>query len=372
MPTPEEIAKLENINKARTMLGQPALTELPVVENKADEGKTTSITTTQDSDTPKGAETKENNTVIAKKETEKPETKTVPQAKQKLTKEQLLEALKEEGIDISSFDELSTKSKESPEEIAQKREQAKLAYAFSKLGLNPKKYQSYAADSSDLVNLVYRNYLTSQKKEEPSLTDAEIMEEFQEKYGTNADQSSRQFKAGQNAIQVLGEKILKETYPEVFSIEDEYTKFETTENTRKAEEKKLLVETPKYKAHIEDIFANDLKKVVAKIGDKEYEIEISEEALIQAKNEFLDTDYAASKVKEGFKKEAITEVAKARLIIQNLDYILTTGAKKYLFDHQAGVKGIVIEGAEKKTETSKPISEATKKARQLMNLPSEN
>lgn len=359
---------LEETNRLRERMGIAPSTELPT-DKKEDNVNPPIIKTPEDSNTTKNEVVEEQPQGKAPEKTkEKPKAKETPQPTAELTTEQLIEALKKRGMDISSLDDLSPK-KESAEEIATKREQAKMAYAFTKGLITPKQYQSFAADSNDLSNLVYRQYLAEQKKEDSALMDSEILEEFQEKYSLNDDPTSRKFKRGQREIAALGNTILKETYKEFYELDDNYSKYETGENTRKAEEKKLIEETPKYKAHIDNIFSNDLKTVSLKIEGTDYEVEVSDEMLAEAKSQFLDTETAISHIKDGFNKDAVSEIARASVILKNLDSIVESAAKKYLFNHEAGLKGVVVVGQAKKADPARELTDQEKKLREIYKIP---
>lgn len=354
-------ATLEQQNIIRQRAGLEPLDKLPESNEVAKVEDTT--TTKTDIVNIATEEVKEEikSTETEKEVNKKEEDKTI--ISKKLSKEELLAALKEQGIEINSLDDF--KKKETPEDIAQKRESAKLAYALEKQLVTPKEYQSFSADSSNLSNLVYRQYLQQQQKEDPALTDAEILEEFEEKYGLKSEQDSRKYKRGQLELQVIGNQILKETYKGIYSIDPEFDKFEATENSRKAEEKKLFEETPKYKAHIEDIFSKDFKKYSVKIDKENFDIEIPENILSTLKNEFLNTESAISNIKSGYDNDTIKRIAHTRLMMDAFDTIIANAAKQYAEKHEKGTKGVPTDVTTTKTE-EKPLTDAQKKARQIV------
>lgn len=357
------MATLEQLNTVRQRLGQEPLTEMP--SDKATETvvtDTTKTTTTNSTESGATTEVKAESTTTEEKPTiKKEEDKKVEPTKTKLSREELLAALKEEGLEVNSLDDF--KKKETPEEAAQRRESDKLAYALSKQLITQKEYQSFSADSANLTDLVYRQYLQQQKKEDSELTDAEILAEFREKYNLDSEPDSRKFKRGQQELDVIGNQILKESYKGVYKIDEEFTKYETVENSRKADEKKLLEETPKYKAHIEEVLSKDFTKVSQKIAGETFEIEVPAAILATIKDEFLNLETASSNIRSGYDQETIKEIVRTRVMMASFDAIVEDAAKQYMEKHVKGTKGVPTETTITRTE-EKPLTEAQKKARE--------
>lgn len=354
------MATIKDQNVLREQMGMPLLPETDVKE----ENKVTDATTEKPAD----IVSEEVKTEVKAPEVKKEviAEKKAPEVKAELTQEEVIEFLKKKGMNISSLDEIAPK-KETPEQARERRDNAKLAFAFSKGLISQKQFQSYSADNADIQSLVYRQYLQEQKKEDSSLTDSEILDEFEEKYGIKADPTSRKFKRGQAEIEVLGNKILKDSYKEVYSLEDIYSKHEADENARIEEETKLLQETPKYKAHIDKLFAETLTKFPVKLGEDTYDLEVPAEIISEIKGSLLKTETAISNIKAGMDQETLAATARMLVLDASFPHLVETAVKQALLKKQAGVKGIV-------PSTSihleaKELTEVQKELRQRMGLP---
>lgn len=360
------MATIQEQNKLRVQMGMAPLPETEgeaKVENKvADTTTNSKIDNTQ-------IEVKKEDSKAPEVKKEPLEEKKVAPIEAELTPEQVLAYLKKKGMDISSLDEIGTK-KETAEQIAEKRNSAKLAYAFSKGLITQSRFQSFSADNADINSLVYRQYLQEQKKEDPALSDAEIHQEFQDKYGLSEDATPRQKKRGQAELNVLGNQILRETYKEVYNIDEVYNKYEAQENTRTAEETKLIAETPKYKAHIDNLFEKTLNKfsVKVKIGqeDHSFDLQVPAETLSLVKNSLLKTETAIDNIKAGLSQEALTHTARMLVLDASISQLVGDAVNQALLKKAAGVKGIVPDN-NSHVEIKEP-TEAQKELRARMGM----
>lgn len=271
----------------------------------------------------------------------KEEPKTIPpvqSAKPDLSVEELIALLKEKGHEI----DLNPK-KETEEEKQARREAEKMAWAYANKKISAKEHAGYNADSVDVHNLYYREYLAEQKAEDSTLTDADIFDEFQTKYGLNAAVDSRQFKTGQKLLDKLGNQLLKEKYPNVFELESNYSQYEAGENSRKDQENKIRQEAPKYKSTIEDIFTKELTSYNLKVGDTDYSIPYPEDAINNLKSHFSDPNEAMKYIQQGLSKDALAMAARMSIIEATLPHLLESFGKQFLDNHKKGIKGISTE-----------------------------
>lgn len=276
--------------------------------------------------------------------------------KTELTKEEK-EAIAKEFLGVTDLSELVKKSeipkaeptKEEIEAELEKREGNKIAYALQQGKFTDKELKAYIADSNNPHDLVFQQYAQSQKALDNTLTDAEIKEEFDEKYGLNQDEDSRKFKRGQEELNVLADTLIRKKHGKIIKFDDEYTSIEKEQLTQKQISEKLVLEAPKYKQTVEEIYTS-LKKIPISLGKGEdYEIEMPDDILKSFKERELNTDFAASQIKNGYTKEGKAEAAKLALIYENLPMFIKSVAAKINEKKQAGAKGIPpIEGQQVK------------------------
>lgn len=269
-----------------------------------------------------------------------------PPAKVELTKEEK-EAIAMEIFGVTDLKELVKKSEikkePTPEETAAEKEQRennKYAYALNKGKVSKKQLENFIVDSKNPINLVLAQYSKEQKEIDSTLTDEEIENEFNAKYGLDNKEDTRQYKRGLKEINILAENILKQSYAPIYSIDSEYDAFESQQLTQKQLADKLISEAPVYKKTVEEIYSG-LKKLDFDLGDDgKYQVEMPDEIINSLKDRELTNEYAAKQITNGYTKEEKALSAKLTLIYENLPTIVKSLADKINHKKQAGSKGI--------------------------------
>lgn len=260
-----------------------------------------------------------------------------------LTNEQLIELLGSRGIKISSLDDLKPKDpQKTPQEIAEEEENEKLAFGLTKGLFKKAEYESFVTDNNAKVELVFANFEAEAKADDPTLTPEEIREEFEAKFGLNAEVGTRQHKRGAKEIEVIAKELLKSKHSKIYEAENKFAGHKATANSQAEYNKNIIAKTPEYKINVEEAFA-----IAKKIAEG---IEIPEESVIEMKNLFLEPKFVEAQIKNGFTKEQIAQQVKAAVYSKNMEFILKRNADLAVDAHKAGTKGIVPSGAEKKEQ----------------------
>lgn len=324
---------LEQVNALRRMKGEDPLTELPAISNEEGDNN------------PKLDDNPDKN---------KPQ---LP-AEVSITDDAVLKYLQEKGISVNSLADLNKPLTEADlTKQADDRESAKLTYGLNKGLFNRKTHEQFILDKSNKQQLVFAQYYQDAKKEDPELTDEDIQSEFASKYGLDSEPNTRKFKRGQTEIDILSDIILKNKYKNIYSLDNEFDSYEKQTTTQREFEKRLLNEAPVFKKQVDDVFS-ELKKITTKFSeDESYEVEVLDESLNSLKEKFLDKNFVAQKISQGYTKEEIKDIAFNALLRQNWPVFAQEIVKQALYKQQKGVKGITPVGPQQKQQGGTNLTE---------------
>lgn len=331
---------LEQINAIRRMKGEEPLTEMPT-----DEGSN-------------NQPSEENKAATLPKEDEKNKEVVVPE----INDDAVLRYLQQKGVSVNSLEELNKPVTEADlAKQADDRESAKLTYGLNKGLFNRKTHEQYILDKSNKQQLVFAQYYQDAKKEDPELTDEDIQAEFASKYGLDSEPNTRKFKRGQQEIDILSDIILKNKYQNIYKLDNEFDTYEKQTTTQKEFERRLLVEAPVFKKQVDDVFS-ELKKITTKFSeDESYEVEVLDESLNALKEKFLDKNFVAQKISQGYTKEEIKDIAFNALLSQHWPVFAQEIVKQALYKQQKGVKGIAPVGPQQRQQGNDNLTEQQKK-----------
>lgn len=314
---------LEQINQHRKLNGQEPLEALPGNSGNA------------------GADDE----AAKKKAAEEEEKKKSKQQVDDIDDAKVIEFLNKKGIAAKSIEDLLPKTEEDPAKLAEKKEAAKLSYGLDKGLFTKKQYDNFVSATKDVKNFVYADYHKAAKADDPSLTDEQIQEEFITEFGLDADPATRKYKYGQQKLNVLAEKMLKDNFSPIYNADQEYSQFEANQNKKKEFEKKLLTAAPNYKKDVDAVF-NKIKKISTKFSDDEsYEVEAVNETIESVKSKFLDADFMAKKISEGYSLEQLEDIAFTAVLRKDFAHIAKQIGLEMMKKKQAGTKGIPATGA---------------------------
>lgn len=359
---------LEAINAMRVLNGQTTLTELPKGEADGDnnEGKN-SVDEAKKAADKLQADKDEAARLLAEKDKSGTATED-----QELSDEQLLKLLEKKGIKAATLADLTQKEVVDPEKEKEDREIAKLTYGLNKGKFTKKQYDSFVSDKNDPKNLYYAKYHAEAKAEDAALTDEEIEQEFIAEHGLDADQKSRKYKNGQEKISLMADKLLRDKYGNIISIDQEYEAYDKQQRSKADFEKKVIASAPVYKKDLQDVF-KDLKKITTKFEDgQEYEVAALDESIKSIEETMTEPKFVASQIGNGYTKENLKKTAWLLFLDSNLPYLLKEVANQHLNKHAAGTKGIPLLGGSKKNEDNideSTLSEAARAYRSLNKKP---
>jgi hypothetical protein len=330
---------LEQINALRRMKGEEPLTEMPVEV---------------DANNPP---VEENKPPLTSKEEEKKGGISVPE----INDDAVLKYLQQKGLSVKTLEELNRPVTEADlAKQADDRESAKLTYGLNKGLFNRKTHEQYILDKSNKQQLVFAQYYQDAKKEDPELTDEDIQSEFAAKYGLDSEPATRKYKRGQQEIDILSDIILKNKYQNIYKLDNEFDSYEKQTTTQKEFERRLLNEAPVFKKQVDDVFS-ELKKITTKFSeDESYEVEVLDESLSSLKEKFLDKNFVAQKISQGYTKEEIKDIAFNALLSQNWPVFAQEIVKQALYKQQKGVKGITTVGIQQKQQSDENLTEKQK------------
>jgi hypothetical protein len=329
---------LDQINALRRLQGQEPLTEMPVEEG-----------------------TKQRSEIADESNAEEPSkipVSTAPAEIPQINDDTVLKYLQQKGIQVNALDELNKPTTEADlAKQTEDRENAKLTYGLNKGLFNRKTHEQFILDKSNKQQLVFAQYYQDSKKEDPELSDEDIQVEFAAKYGLDSEPNTRKHKRGLQEIDILGDIILKNKYQNIFKLDSEYDVYERQTNSQKEFERKIIQEAPNYKKVVDEIFV-DFKKITTKFSDDEtYEIDVLDDSITSLKEKFLDKNFVAQKISEGYTKEELKEIVFTALLRQNWSVFAKEMINQALLKKQKGVKGITPLGIQKNEVDTNHLSE---------------
>lgn len=269
------------------------------------------------------------------------------------------------GKNISSWDDLKPQEQVDEQKLKEERDAAKISWGLQNKKIKPAELEGFNADSKNAHDLVYRLRLEAALKEDANLDEKEFREEFEEEFGLTLDKSTRRYKNGQDTLNRLANDILKTTYGSIYKLEDDFSKFETSQAAKKADEAKIKEGATAYKKTLENI-RGGLKKISAQFDDKNsYEIEVLDDSIEEVLTMMSDPKFAGEQILRGYTEENLRDIAFTTVLKQNFPAIAQEIAKQHLYKHAAGTKGIPTMGLPDNSEAEGDFSDAQKKLIEL-------
>jgi len=281
---------------------------------------------------------------LKKIEAEKRKASGEPEPKELSAEEKQRIAMEVLGVtDLSEIVKKSEIVKEPTEEekqaALQRREDEKIAYALQKGVFSKKELEEFISDSKNLTELAYSQYYQEQKNADPDLTDDDIRSEFEDRFGLNKDENSRQYKRGQQELSLLANNLLTARHGKILSFDKEYANIESQKSAEQLLVQKIQAETPRYRKDVESVY-NTIKDVTVKIKGKDYKVTIPQEMIDEEKNFVLSDKYAVEQIKGGWDKEKMLTAALFSLKQQAFDLLVEQAADQYRFENEKGAHGI--------------------------------
>lgn len=296
-----------------------------------------------------------------------------PAKSDELSDEDIVKLIKaRKGIELKSLDDLV---KPTDKKIAQeKRDTAKLKYAFESGIITKREYDSYNQDAANLNRLVFEDYKADMLSGDPDLTEDEIRDSYNEEFHINEDEDSAAYKRGQKKIERIGQQLLKDKHNRYFSIDSAFDRHEQSINEERAKQKKIAENTVLYKNNVDEA-AKSMQKMTIRISEKEsYQITIPDKELDEIKDIYGSKNVLEKNILNAVSKEEIAESMRMAFLSKNLNKIIKSVASKMLMDNAKGAAGIPTNTniANRKTSSQNKMSEKAKQALREMGLLSEN
>jgi len=279
----------------------------------------------------------------------------------------LLDILKQRGISVDSLEALKPAATPEPEPTPEEIEIAKMTFGLNKGLFTKKVYDSYVIDSKSPDGLVYAEYYADAKKEDPTLTDEAIEEEFREEYGLDAAPTSRKYLRGQRDLKSRSKEIIQEKYGKVLSVDSEFEKDQNARKAEKTRQQNILKATPKYTEDVKAVMA-ELTKVPVKFNEQEsYEADVMSEYVSEVQQLLMDPETLQHNIEKGYNRAALKDIAWNILLRKGFPVIVQEIATQYAKKHQKGSHGIPEGGAQrsKNTDSEVQLTEMQERYKQM-------
>lgn len=251
------------------------------------------------------------------------------------------------GREITSIEDfLNPKKEETPEDKAaklQERENAKLTFGLQNKKVSNKDIESYIADTKNPTEVAYSAFLTSQKEIDPTLTDTDIREKFENKYSLNEEVDSVDYKQGQRDLAFIANTIIKDRHKNYLGLEFEYSNYEKSISDKATYQKELLAKAPIYKSLVEEAAAS-IKVIEVPFKGKTYKVGLDDAAVNVYAEQMLTPAYSEKMITNGMDKNLIQSAMKSAAISDNFPAIMEAIGNQILLDNQKGQRGIPPEG----------------------------
>lgn len=344
---------LAQLNIIRKSNGQEPLTELPEELGGKKKVEVPPVETAEQIEAKKKAEEE----AAKKDEVKDPE----------LTEEQILAFLKKKGISAEKLEDLKPKEKEpDAAEVEAQREAEELAFGLSSGLFKKSEYDSFVMDMKDPQTLFFDDYYQDAKKEDPDLSDEDILSEYNAKFGLDSEKDSRKWKRGIAEIKKLSAQLIREKHPKILTAKDAFSNHKKTTLEAAAAQKKVVDSLPAYRSDVDEVF-NDLKKIPVKFSDTEsYEVQVLDEHINELKAEMLNPEHAAKIITAGYDKKVLKEQVKASFLYKNWASLAKEISKQAVEKHAAGGHGVDLDGRRPPAlDGGKELSESQKKLVEL-------
>lgn len=276
-------------------------------------------------ETPKPEEKKTEIPATPAAEEKKVEEPPKTEVKADLTDAEILAMLEKRGIKVNSFDDL--KKPETPEEIAARAEKRKndaLAWGLQNGKVKKEDYDTFQKLNTNKYQVLFDDFAAIAKEQDPAATDEDIQNNFQEYI-----QNNKKF------LEELADSRIKNKFSPIFNLENEYTKFEESENSKSNLKRQVEAAMPVYKSDVKTAL-NSIKKIDFVIEDKEntsnnvpVSFEFTDADLKEVEDALFDGNQALTRIKNGYSQDTIKQEARLFLIDKKLSQLVTTAAKNY-------------------------------------------
>lgn len=251
---------------------------------------------------------------------------------------------KRSGKPVESLDDFfAPKTQPAPEDkekLAEERETRKVAFALQSGKISKKDIDLFVSDINNREQVVYDHIYAQQKEIDGALTDKEIEDYFDDRFGINRDKESREFKAGQKEIEFISDTIIKQKHEKYLSIDNEFSSFEKDQASSAKIMQEITAKEPQFKKDISEV-STELANMKVTLSDTEsYDIELDPAIISTYTDRMLTPEYAKKIISKGYTKEEVRDTVRAAVIVDNFDSIVKGIVDAAMLKRQAGLRGI--------------------------------
>jgi hypothetical protein len=268
---------------------------------------------------------------------------------------------KKAGKEIKSLEEfLNPKidlTPEAKETQLQERESAKVAFALQNKIISKKEIEDFIADTKDLRSVAFDFYTQQQLALDDTLTDKQIEDAFEDRFNTDADKESKEYKAGQQEINFIANSIISKKHSKYLNLETVFSEYENEQIQTSQRQQKILQLAPSYKKDVDAVIGS-----IAKIKIGSHEVELDEELLAGYKSQMLDPKYSEVLISRGWTLQELETATQKHVVYENLESIVDGILASEKLKYQAGQRGIIPP----KNTTAKVLDEKQTDARKQL------
>ncbi len=261
--------------------------------------------------------------------------------KAELDDAKVLAYLQSKDPSIKSLDDVARRQKTAEEIQKEKddREADMLAFGLKNGKFTKAKFEKYAQDSKNPVDLVFSRQFEEAKADDPTLREEDFRSEFNEKYGIGYAEDSRRFKQGQKDISMLAQTIIRSEYGEIISLNQEYSSYEEQQNRERSSQMKIMANRPAFEKDVREVVSGFTKYTVG-AGDNAIAVEVTPAIIEEVRSSLLSDDYSQNAILAGWSQEKLKQVVDQYIISRDRENIMQKYAEAYSLEKQKGSRGI--------------------------------
>lgn len=253
-----------------------------------------------------------------------------------LPTEALLKMLAKKGINVNSLEDL--RPKQTPEEIAaleQKRKSDMLAYGLQTGKFKKEEYDSFQQATANKMAIVTSDLTEKIKNAYPELTDEQVEEKVAQYTMAHlpADDVLR-VQREQELIELADTRLQKQ-FKNIYSLESDFDQHLQGITNKTNFENKVKAALPVYQKDLDTVLGQ-MQTLTVPVPDTKnpanslnVELKFSETDLNEVRDALLIPDTIVKKVKDGYTVDQLAKEAKAVLLIQHFDRLISQAAKDY-------------------------------------------
>lgn len=260
----------------------------------------------------------------------------IPAVDEELSADKLIEMLAKKGIKVNSLEDLQPK--QTPEEIEaaeQKRKSDMLAYGLSTGKFKKEEYDFYQQATANKIAIITSDLTEKIKAAHPELTEEQVEEKVANYTMAHlpADDVLR-VQREQELIE-LADSRLQKKFKNIYSLESDFDQHLQGINNKTNFENKVKAALPVYQQDVTTVLSQ-MQNLTVTVPDTKnptnslnVELKFSDTDLNELRDALLTPDNIVRQVKNGYTVDQLAKEAKAVLLTQHFDRLISQAAKDY-------------------------------------------